>query len=199
MDVMLYSAAAYDIMSTGPKGKQLPFCPFFEEMEHYFWDFTTWRFSQLLEFLPPSKHLNVTRFATCLNFPSAKVSTDMLRTLPAFFGILMARPHERRSMVRVHGEDSGNRSKWITMYTPGKLTWRPKMMRPWKRSLRLWRWPFLVSMLKFLGGTSFYADSHQRWNTPNLWEHMYDIHDISMTALDPGWFWVESPQDVSWL
>ena len=34
--LMLYSAAAYDIMSTGPKGKQLPFCHFFEEMEHYF-------------------------------------------------------------------------------------------------------------------------------------------------------------------
>lgn len=44
----------------------------------------------------------------------------------------------------------GNRPvNGITMYTPGKPTLIPKMMRPWKRSLRLWRWPFLVSKLNF--------------------------------------------------
>lgn len=149
MDVttlMLYSAA-YDIMSTGPKVKQLTFCNFLKR-----WNmFKTLQLedSPASRMFCPLKTLEFTRFATDLFF--AKVSTDMLRTLPAFFGILMARPHERPmgewwgSRVRTQEIDLNG----ITMYTPGKLTLIPKMMRPWKRSLRLWRLPFLVSKLNF--------------------------------------------------
>ena len=77
MDVttlMLYSAAAYDIMSTDwSKGETAaigPFCHFLKR----------WNISKTLQLedspasrvFCPLKHLNVTRFVTDLNFPSCQ-------------------------------------------------------------------------------------------------------------------------------
>lgn len=146
MDVttlMLYSA--YDIMSTGPKGNSCHFAIFWR-------DGTCLRLYNLkiLQLLGFFLDTWMSPDAT-IDLPFAKVSTDMLRTLPAFFGILMARPHERRSMMRVHGEDSGNRSKWNHYVHPWKTNIDTQNDEPWKRCLRLWRWPFLISMLNFWG------------------------------------------------
>lgn len=82
----------------------------------------------------------------------------------------------------------------ITMYTPGKLTWIPKNDEPLEKVPPALKMAIFDIYVEFLGGTSFYLilsdaielfqfhvvkndDSHQRWNTPNLWENMYDIYD----------------------